>query len=160
MEVEMLGAASRSPPSTPLVLTPSSLCPSVNVDGMAVPGMAEEWPSREPKGGGAPQGQVEPPSQSWAAFLCIFICERKSVRVVSATATLGPCMSRLNPLLSEVAGFLASGPAWPVIAVYRVVGCRLTVGALGGWAGEESLSNPHGGFGAYGGPAVGQNVRV
>ena len=41
---------------------------------------------------------------------------------------------------------MASGPAWPVIAVHRVVGCRLTVGALGGWAGEESLSNPHGGL--------------
>lgn len=127
VEAEMLGAASRSPPSTAFVLTPSSLRPSVNVDRMAVPGMAEEWPSCEPRGGGAPQGHVEPPSQSWVAFLCTFIYVREgSFHVVSATATLGPCFSWLNPLPSEVAGFSASGPARPVMAAT-------------GWRGAGSL---------------------
>ena len=95
--------------------------------------LSQEWPSCEPEGGGAPQEQVEPPSQSWVAFLCIFIYVRERSFCVFSHRCLGPCISRLNPLLSEAAGFLASGPAWPVMAIHRVVGCRLTVGALGGW---------------------------
>ena len=99
---------------------------------MAVPGMAEECLSCEPEGGAAPRGQTEPPSQSWVAFLCMFIYVTEgSFRAVSASAPLGPCFSWLNPLLSEVAGFLASGPARPVTAAT-------------GWRGAGSLWGPWG----------------
>ena len=106
--------------------------PSVKADRMAVPGMAEEWLSCEPEGGAAPRGQAEPPSQSWVAFLCMFIYVTEgSFRAVSASAPVGPCFSWLNPLLSEVAGFLASGPARPVTAAT-------------GWRGAGSLWGPWG----------------
>ena len=60
----------------------------------------------------------------------MYVTER-SFRVVSASAPLGPCFSWLSPLLSEVAGFLASGPARPVTADT-------------GWRGAGSLWGPSG----------------